>query len=161
MRKKVVAVLSFLTGLFCGGSLISLLLKYNNKTDSSSVLKFKSQFYMLNRWLELEQNGRNISEYFDKNGYKNVAIYGLGTIGDRIISDLEKSDINILFAIDANSDARISKDFPVYSVEECVGKKSDVLVVSAIFAFDDIKKKCQENHISIPIISLEDIIYNM
>ncbi len=34
----------------------------------------------------------------------------------------------------------------------------DAIIVTAIFDFDDIKKKCKEK-LNCPIISLEDVIY--
>lgn len=164
MGKKMVIGVSFVAGMLGalgGRAAVNRIVEKKEDKNDTGVLKFKSQFYMLNRWLQLEQQGKNIAEYLEDNGYHKIAIYGMGSMGERIIDDLKKTKVEIAFGIDEKADARLSEECSIYSLEDCVDKNADVIVVSAIFAYQDIKAKIESCGIQIPIISLEDVIYSM
>ncbi len=157
MKKRNMAFISMAVGAVAG--LAGGKCLFNKKDKSSDkVMKFKSQFYLVSRWLGLKQEKRNLSEYFEENGYKNIAIYGLGTLGEYLSNELEGTSIEVKFAIDENVDARDNRRYPIYHLDDNFKDEVDAIIVTAIFAFDDIKKKCEEK-LNCPIISLEDVIY--
>ena len=113
---------------------------------------------MLNQWLILKQEGKSLIEYFNKNGYKSVAIYGMGEMGNRLYDELKDSEIELKYAIDKNAAG-------TYSELNVIGKDDDfpevdVLVVTATFAFDEIEDELS-GKVDWPIVSLEDVVYEI
>lgn len=58
-------------------------------TASKSIEKMRAMsekhlalFLLMNEWMKTKQEGKHIKEYFEKNEYKSVAIYGLSYIGE-------------------------------------------------------------------------------
>ena len=112
----------------------------------------------MNQWVKVKQDGKNLSEYFEKNKYEKIAIYGLSYAGETLLSELQDSSIQIAYGIDQNADS-IYSDINVYSLEDSL-EPVDVVVVTAITFFNEIEKKLS-GKIDCPIISLEDILYEI
>ena len=93
-----------------------------------------------------------------KNKYEKIAIYGLSYAGETLLSELQDSSIQIAYGIDQNADS-IYSDINVYSLEDSL-EPVDVVVVTAITFFNEIEKKLS-GKIDCPIISLEDILYEI
>lgn len=119
--------------------------------------KFGRLFRLMNQWVQLKQEGKSISGYFEKRHYRNIAIYGMGSVGEAIIRDLLNSKVNVKYAIDQKANEN-SKDFVVSpnSILEMV----DAIVVTPISSYGEIKLHLKEK-IDCPIISIEDILYEI
>lgn len=155
VKKTVIPVI--IGGL--AGSITGMLFM-NKKIENKSkkVDKFKSYYNMLNQWISLKQEGKTLEEYFVNNGYKNVAIYGMGEMGNRLYDELKNSNIKVKYAVDENAEG-------IYSEIEVFSKKEeypdvDVIIVTAIFEFDSIKKELQKK-IKFPVIALDDVVYEV
>ena len=48
-------------------------------------------FKMMNEWVRVKQEGKNLSSYFKRNGYKKIAIYGMSYAGERLVDELKNS----------------------------------------------------------------------
>ncbi len=120
----------------------------------------KSEAYnrMYIQWLSLKQEGKNLAEYLEFNGYKNIAVYGMSAPGERLIEELEDTDIEIRYVVDRNADHIVTR-LPKYKTDDNL-PEVDVMVVTAIIAFQDIQDE-MEKKVPFPIISLEDMIYGM
>lgn len=158
MKKGTVAVLSIMVGAIAGmaaaGSVVGKSLNKNgNKVD-----KFKSYYYMLNQWFQFKQNGESIEKYFIEKGYSKIAIYGMGEMGKCLYAELKDTDVSIKYAIDKNFAGEI-KDLLVLDIDDEL-EEVDAVIVTATFAFDTIKEDLA-GRINCPIISLEDIIYDI
>jgi len=118
-----------------------------------------AEFYeVLLAWLELRQNGRQLNEYFISNGYKSIAIYGMKELGERLYAELKSSEIEVKYVIDKNADG-IYCEKKIYTPDDNL-EEVDVVVVTAIHYFDSIYK-VMSNKLSCPIVSLEDVVYDM
>ena len=96
--------------------------------------------------------------FFIQNGYKTVAIYGMKELGERLYDELKNSEIAVKYVIDQNADA-IYADVDVVAPEDSL-EDVDVVVVTAIHYFEEIESMLGEK-VDYPIISLEDIIYEI
>lgn len=134
----------------------------NNKEafDTNPVLvrlnKFRNYFKIMNRWIQLRDAAASIEEYLVKNGYTQIAIYGMGELGMRLYETLLGSKkVKVVYGIDKLSKEKLS-NFVIYNPNDNL-PKADVVIVSATFDFYIIKKSLTEI-VKCPIISLEDVI---
>ena len=107
--------------------------------------KHLALFLMMNQWVKVKQEGKSLTSYFEKNGYKKIAVYGMSYAGET-------------YGIDQRADS-IYADVNIVSVEGEL-ELVDAVVVTAITFFDEIEEKLSEK-VNCPIISLEDILYEV
>ena len=122
------------------------------------INKFKEYYNLSNRWLSLKMNGRALNEYFKKNHYKKIAIYGVGELGKRLVEEMVGTSIEITYALDKDAGGDIL-GIPVLDCEDDLNEV-DVIVVTPIFDFDSICEKLGK-HTNMKIISLTDVIYSV
>lgn len=137
-----------------------LVLFYRNvqmylRKAQNEACKYKQLFQMTCEWVNKE---KVIINYIEKKGYKTIAVYGLGDVGKKVLSELEESSVKILYCIENGTGNCDSK----YSViRECDELSAvDAVIVTPIFYFDQIAKSLQQKGLK-NIISIEDIIYRV
>ena len=120
--------------------------------------KFMGMVILYDYWMYLKINNKGTAEYFEKNGYQKIAIYGMNYIGSRLYDELVESPIEVLFGIDQNA-KKIVHEIPVLELEEAKDmlKNVDVVVVTAISAFEEIKKAI-EKECDTPVVSMKDVL---
>lgn len=160
MRKSTVigSICGSLAGIITG---FFLAVKYKGKqvNELDKVRKFKKYYNMLNQWLLIRNEGRTLSEYFTNHGYCNIAVYGMGEMGNRFLEEIQKSNaVSIKYAIDQEADG-VLLDLEVKTLEDAL-EPVDVIVVTAVFAYEDIRKLLKSKT-DIKIISLEDVIQEL
>lgn len=158
MKKEIISMLSVVMGIVIGAGTVG-------KAGAREVEKAKSMsdkhlalFLMMNQWVKVKQEGKNISEYFKKNGYKKIAVYGMSYVGKTLIDELKNTETEVVYEIDRNADC-IYSDIKIVSMEDELDPV-DAIVVTAITFFDEIEKKLSTK-IECPILSLEDILYEV
>ena len=129
---------------------------FNRTTEK--VDKFKSYYNMLNQWLLLKQQGKSLTKYFEDKGYKSIAIYGMGEMGNRLYDELLGTDIVVKYAIDKNA-ANTYSELTVCELEDEL-ETVDAIIVTAIFAFEEIEASVN-GVVNYPVISLEDVVYGI
>ncbi len=158
MKKIVISGISALTGALIGaGATGKVALEKTSKIQSMSD-KHLALFQMMNQWVRVKQDGKNLSEYFKREGYQNIAIYGMSYAGETLVNELKGTDINVKYGIDKNADS-IYADIDIFSLEEKL-EKVDAVVVTAITFFDEIEEVLSEK-VDCPVISLEDVLYDI
>lgn len=106
--------------------------------------------------MKIKQAGINIADYFTERGYEKIAVYGMSYVGNLFVNELKDSKVEILFGID-NSLELIYPDIPVFTLEESEFNEVDVVVVTAVTAFNVIETKLS-NKANCLIVSLSDIL---
>ncbi len=158
MKKGFIAVLGSLAGAAAGAAAVGKFSQQIAEDKDKKINKFKSYYNMLNQWLVIRQEGGRLNEYFNKNDYAKIAVYGLGEMGSRLIDELKETKTEIVYGIDQNVENTFS-GIPVYTLENVpMDEKVDAVVVTAVFAFDEIKEQL-ENIFECDIISLEDVVF--
>lgn len=158
MKKGISALFGMAVGAAAGG--IAVGKKSSEKLQKSQEHRKKvHELYMaLDQWLQIRQEGKTLVEYFQKNEYKTVAVYGMKELGERLCDELKDSEVTVKYAIDKNADA-IYSDVDVVTPDDELAPV-DVIVVTAITFFDEIEEMLSEK-VDCPIISLEDILYEI
>lgn len=160
MRKKMILSTAFGTIIGAvGGSIVV------GKSTSKNIEKWRLMsdkhlelFLLMNEWMKRKQEGKHVKQYFEKNNYKSIALYGLSHIGERLLEELKDSGVEVKYAIDKNAES-IYTDIEVYSPDEKL-PEVDVIVVTAVYFFDEIYNILIDK-VTCPIVSFEDILYEI
>lgn len=128
-----------------------------DKMESKSN-KFEFFYKLLITWVEMKQEGKSLVEYFEYNNIKSIAVYGMRELGERLVKELEGSDIEIKYIIDQNA-GKIDTKYPKCTPDSEL-EPVDAIVVTAIYYFQDIEEKLSKK-VDYQIISLEDVVYGM
>ncbi len=120
--------------------------------------KFVGYFNLLDQWMAIKEDGKPFASFFERNKYFEIAVYGLGKIGNHLLRELKGTDIKVLYAIDSKGE-ELNSDIEVYTLDDEI-PIADVIVVTANFDYDNIKRKLEEK-VDIPIISIDDVIYEI
>lgn len=122
------------------------------------INKFQKYFDVTNEWVRLKNQGRNLEEFFVKNGWMHIAIYGMGELGHRLVEELKESKITIEYAIDEHIE-KVSSEIEVKAPAKEL-EPVDVIVVTPFFEYPVVEDKLMEL-VDYPIISLEDVVFFM
>lgn len=162
MKKGINGILSVLiggaAGVAAGGVAVKTISSKKVSEMETMGAKVHQLYMAFDQWLRIRQEGKTLVEYFERNGYKTVAIYGMKELGERLYDELEGSGIEVLYAIDKNADT-IYADVDVVTPEDEL-KPVDVIVVTALYYFDEISELLDEKA-DYPVVSLEDILYEI
>lgn len=158
MKKPVISVLSALTGAAIAAGVVKKKADEKRKKTKSYADKHLALYLMMNQWVKVKQEGKNLSEYFEKEGYKKIAVYGMNYVGETLVNELKGSSIEVAYGIDQNADSLYS-DIDVVTVEDDLADV-DAVIVTAITFFDEIEEKLS-GKMDCPILSLEDILYEV
>lgn len=155
----------FVAGVLLGGGVGLLTGKRlgscNAKQKQKKEDKFKQYYNVLNRWMYLKHNHKNLSEYFKRMKYNRIAIYGLGELGNRLIDELKDTETEVVYGVDKKIDNTFVS-VPAFVLEEISNTTEDidVLVVTPIFAYDEVVDELK-NKVNCRIISLEDVVFDI
>ena len=158
MKKSVLSVISTLTGVAIGAGVMGKVANKSADRIQTMSDKHLALFLMMNQWVRVKQNRENISSYFEKNDYKEVAIYGMSYVGETLLNELKNTEIKIAYGIDKNAEG-IYSEINIVSPDEEL-KEVDAIIVTSIYYIDEIKDMLSKK-VSCPIISLGDILYEM
>ncbi|MDE7000716.1 MAG: hypothetical protein K2P73_10525 [Lachnospiraceae bacterium] len=158
MRKSVISAISTLTGAALGAGVVGKRIEESVRKYKKLSDKHLALFLMMNQWVKVKQEGKNLASYFEMNGFKKIAVYGMSYAGETLLDELRDSEITVAYSIDKNSDL-IYADVDVVSMEDDL-EEVDAVVVTAVTFFDEIEDQLS-GKIGCPIISLEDILYEV
>lgn len=146
--------------LIAADIILYLNIKKSKRTqdDKSDNLKKMTEFYvLLVKWLTSKQAGRSIPAYFERNKYHKVAIYGMKELGILLYDELRNSNVQVEYIIDRNADT-MNLDISVNMFEPTDElPAADVIVVTAVHFFDDIKASLKDR-VRCPVVSLDEVI---
>lgn len=117
--------------------------------------KNEALFYMMNQWTRLKQDGKGLEEYFIKYGYKKIAIYGMGMMGQMLARELKESEIEVVYGIDRNSN-NIYADVKVVTMNRKLNQV-DAVVVTVVKDFCAIREALLKK-MDCQVIAIEDIL---
>lgn len=120
--------------------------------------KHLKMFFVMKQWVKVKQEGKNLASYFDKQGYRSIAIYGMSYIGETLLEELDGSEIEVKYAIDRNVEG-VYAEITVVSMEDMLDKV-DAVIVTVLTSFEEIKSMLG-TRLDCPVISLEDVLFRI
>lgn len=159
MKKGVISIISALAGGTIGAVTCGTMT--SKKVDASRAYADKCivLFQMMNKWVKLKQKGKTLVSYFEKENYNRIAIYGMSFVGETLLDEVKDSNIQVVYGIDQHADHIWVADLEVVNVEDDL-EEVDAIVVTAVTFFEEIEEKLS-GKVSCPVISLEDILYEV
>lgn len=158
IKRYFIVAVSTLFGIILGNIISNRQWKNEIRKKHEMSEKHLALFLMMNQWVRINQEGKHISDYFKKNGYKKIAVYGMSYVGETLVNELRDTDIIVSYGIDKNADMMYS---PVDVI--CLDdnfESVDIIVVTAITFFEEAKRTLKSK-INCPIISIEDILFDL
>ena len=129
------------------------------KKKDSIIDRYSKYFYLCSSWLDARGKNIEIADYLNGNNIYTVGVYGMADIGYKLCKELSKNNkVEVKFVMDRN----ISIDTmfaPIIKIDDVL-PEVDAIIVTPIHIFNSIEGELKERT-GIPIISLEDIIYNL
>lgn len=158
MKKGVIGVLSAVVGAAAGASAIGKKLGERLTEEKEMSKKHLLLFQMMNQWVKVKQDGKNLATYFEREGYKEIAIYGMHFAGETLAEELMGSNIAVKYGIDRNAD-KIYAEFDIVTPDAPL-EEVDAIVVTAITFMEEIVETLKDK-VDCPILSLEDVLYQV
>ena len=157
MMKKIVMILtSIIAGMGIGAGGTAKILSAPLNRNAANADKFQNYFMLMNKWLKIKQDGKNLSEYFVSKGYHAIAIYGMGDIGESLVNEIRNSGIDIKYGIDQNAKKNDSDGLPILQLNDEL-PNVDVVIVTPVYYYENIEYiLC--NRVKCPVISLEEVL---
>lgn len=160
MKKITLCLLSTLGSVTVTAVTVKQLLQNKVEEQWRISEKHLALFKMMDQWVAVKQQGKNLSDYLDKREYKTIAVYGMSYAGQRLIEELEGSNIQIKYGIDKKANTiTIYSNIDIVTMEDEL-EDVDAIIVTPITFFDEIEKELLKK-VNCPIISLEDILYEV
>lgn len=162
MKKGTLSILSAVLGMTVGIVGTKTIEAKVVDKDTNKYKELSEKHFVIlklfNQWMITKQEGKSIVNYLHNENIKTVAIYGMSYVGERLYNELKGSDIEVKYAIDKNADA-IYSELEIITPEDIL-EEVDAVLVTAVFYFDHIEDMLSEKMMC-PILSLEDILYNL
>ncbi len=158
MKKGVITILSILTGAALGAGAVGKIGIKKFEKECVMSGKHLALFKMMNQWVKVKQEEKNLSSYFENKGYKKIAIYGMSYAGETLLDELNNSTVSVAYGIDRNAES-LYADVDIVSMDDAL-EEVDAIVVTAVTFFDEIEEALSKK-MDCPIISLEDILYEV
>lgn len=133
--------------------------KIENEIEQQYIMvKNQRMLECMNNILALKQRNRSLLEFFQNNSIKEVAIYGFYYLGQRLLAELNETDIVVKYIIDRDHSFH-SVNVPFKFMDEEL-ESVDAVIITPIFEFYNIKKQLKDR-LQSQFISIEDIINSM
>lgn len=110
---------------------------------------------LFDKWLRVKERGKSLGAYFESKGYQEIAIYGIGMIGKHLLTELENTDVKVIYGIDKKG-KQLRYTFPIYTMEMEL-PKADLIIVTVVHEFEIIYRELKKKY-SGSIVSIGEVI---
>lgn len=97
-------------------------------------------YWILTRWMDWKIKGKSIADIFRKQDWHQAAVYGYAELGQLLCKELSGGGVQISYVLDKRVKDSGIKDLPVYVPQRGL-PPVDVIVVTAVYYFDEIKEE--------------------
>lgn len=156
MKKFATGLVSIVAGGVVGAAAAGNVFNKKAVQRTQYAQKHLAIMQVMNQWIINKQKGIELKDFFVTNGYKEIAIYGMSYLGERLVDELDGSNVTVKYAIDKNAD-NIYAPFEVLKPGDSL-PDVDAIIVTPFFFFDEVEEDL-EDKVDCPIISIEDVVY--
>lgn len=158
MKKNVITILAAAAGTAIGAGVERSIGSKEIKRQRELANKHLNLYLLMNQWVRINQENKSIAGYLEKNGYKEIAVYGMHYVGETFLNEILGTGIKVKYGIDKNADS-IYTDVEVVSPDDDL-EQVDAVIVTAITYYEEIVEQLSKK-MDCPIISIEEILYEL
>jgi len=132
-------------------------LKKKIKMQDTSFLEMSAVI----KWMENKNRGFNVSKYLLENGYKSIAIYGMGDISRLLYEELKDSEVCVKCMVDRNYESMsiVENDIKVVSPDDI--KDVDVVLVTPTANYNEVVEMIVNINPKLPTLSFRDAMFEI
>lgn len=120
--------------------------------------RFHKMFYVMDKWMELKQQGMELVNYLEEKNLRQIAVYGMNLLARRIIAELDSSSVKVAYVIDKNSDF-LEEEIRTFSPDQDL-EDVDLVIVALVEGEEKIRKKLEKKY-KFSAWSFSDILVEM
>ena len=123
-----------------------------------------TNYNVIIKWFENQCKKKYWSDYLASYGYEKIAIYGAGELGRYLGMDLAGSTVEVVCYIDRNAERLGSvNETPVVTMDGFFQYdfSAEAIIVSVISADREVLLDVLDRDVSMPVLSLRDMVYEM
>ena len=132
----------------------SMLKEISVKNTENAILKRNYELAL--SWISMKNCAGLLKRYLQDKGINSIAIYGCGTHGKLLETELKKNGIDNLFGIDKRA-AYIKSDMPLYDLGTDKYPHSDLMIISVLGHYSTIESSMRDK-LKCPIIEIDEFI---
>lgn len=123
--------------------------------------KFRGYYDVGIKLLKAKQDDKKLEGYFTRNGYREIAIYGMADIGNCLWKELKGSrEVRVIYGIDQGM-PKTEEDIRVYRLEDIRNlEQPDVVVVTLPHIYDVIEAEIKK-YVECKIVSVMEVVGSM
>lgn len=110
------------------------------------------------QWVHIKQQSKSLATALEKRGYRKIAVYGMADVGERFISELQSSTVEVSYGIDQNA-KNLFAEIELFTPDEKL-PEVDAIIVTPIQYFDAIEEMLTQK-VDYPVLSVEDLMYEV
>lgn len=104
--------------------------------------------------------GKNLTRYFHRNDYRNIAVYGVGKLGKLILRNIDVTQLESICTVDENKEAQFENIETVTIWELANREKLDMVLVTPLLDYPQIEAQiCSMREI--PVISAKELMCDL
>ena len=112
---------------------------------------------LLNQWLKIRQENISVKSFFTERDITTIAIYGAGYVLERLLKELDNSEVQICGIIDRSAE-ELNLPYPTFTPKDKL-PEVDAIVVTLSFEYEEVKRLLRTK-VNIPIISIDEVIFS-
>ena len=132
--------------------------KFHNIQVMQGFLKKSKLLKIMFEWFRLKNRNIQISTYLCEQGYCEIAIYGMGNLGECLYEDLLSTNIKVKYAIDRSA-VDFNGEIPIYRLEDNL-EKVDLVIISILSDNEYIIEELR-NKINCSVITIYQLLLQM
>lgn len=137
--------------------LVSGIFKNNFEWQAFFHDRYENTIRKYSQYLKIDKLLENVSyNNIPMFPFRKAAVYGMGVYGKILCKLLSDINIKVLYGIDRNAGDIQQTEYKIYSPEDYF-PNTEVVIVTSVFAFDEVKKKIQRK-LGCPIIRMDDFL---
>lgn len=157
IKRLIVMLLPFLTGCILSVALVTKILWPKVVLYKMLAKKHLQIIDVFKAWMIMLEMGKKIDVFFLQNGYKTVAICGMGYLGERLLAALERTDIEVKYVMEQKKNVSYG-DTPVRSLDDDL-EPVDVIVITPISHYYSIREQLSKK-VDCKFVSIEEVFRN-
>lgn len=158
MRKWIISAASMMAGAAAGAGALKRVEDKKYKRQKELSERHLDLFLLMNQWVKVKQRGKSPADYLEEKNYMKVAVYGMSYVGETLIEELKNTSVQVAYGIDRKG-GDLSCEIEVFTMEDPLSQV-DAVIVTAITFYDEIEEELSQK-VNCPILSLEDILYEI